>query len=183
VALAYVTRRVRRGAARDLDASWTARIGVRERGSDRVSVFAEPRFVAGEAVALATLAPIRPRERLAVLLAPLVAGALGGALKRLVPRERPAKHRFDPKGGQSFPSTHAAGTTALGLVTASVARRHDAGAWCFAPALAVGALIGVERIRGAAHWPSDVLAGWLLGIVGATTAHLLVLGGGRGKTR
>jgi membrane-associated phospholipid phosphatase len=161
---------MRSGFVARVDTRITERLGVRERGAKRVSAWAEPRFIALETIALALAPRLRMRDRTLLLGAPLLAGLIGHGLKRLFPRERPAKHRFTPQGNESFPSTHAAHSTALLLATARVARRHGAGRWVYVPASAIATVIGIERIRGAAHWPTDVLAGWLLGATAATCA-------------
>jgi membrane-associated phospholipid phosphatase len=153
-----------------VDTRITETLGVRERGANRVSVWAEPRFIALEAIGLALFPRLRTRDRALLIGAPLLAGVVGHGLKKLFPRDRPAKHRFTPQGNESFPSTHAAHSAALLLATARVARRHGAGHWVYVPASAIATVIGIERIRGAAHWPTDVLAGWLLGAAAATCA-------------
>ncbi|MBV9945841.1 MAG: phosphatase PAP2 family protein [Myxococcales bacterium] len=152
------------------DERLAAIVGIRERGANRVSVLAEPRFIALEALGLALVPRLRPAERVAMLAAPLLAGLVGHAAKRLLPRDRPAKHRFEPKGDQSFPSTHAAHATALLLVAAAVGRRHGAGIWVYAAALGLAGVVGMERIRAAAHWPTDVLGGAALGMAAAGAA-------------
>ncbi len=54
--------------------------------------------------------------------------------------------------GSSMPSAHAANSMALGTVLAS-------------PALVgVSLVVGVARVVGGQHWPSDVAAGWALGL-------------------
>jgi membrane-associated phospholipid phosphatase len=69
----------------------------------------------------------------------------------------------------SFPSGHSA--VAAGFA-AALALRYPHAAWFFA-AVAVGAL--VQRLVSSAHYPSDVLCGAALGLLGAA----LCLGGGR----
>ncbi|HEX4445469.1 MAG TPA: phosphatase PAP2 family protein [Polyangiaceae bacterium] len=144
--------------------------GVHEHSAKRISALVEPRFIALEALGLAMLPRLRPRERSMLIAAPLMAALGGHALKLLFPRERPDKTRFTPTGGQSFPSTHAANSMALLLAAARVTRAHGAGYWVYLAASGLGAVIGVARIRAAAHWPTDVLAGICLGTAAAGCA-------------
>lgn len=113
---------------------------------------------------------------------PLLAVALGSsastAVKLLVHRTRPPSDRWlSAVHGSSFPSGHmtasTAGYVALALV---VAGRATTTAGRFGP-LAVGVgmslAIGWTRLVLGVHWPSDVLAGFLLGIGAACLAVLL----------
>jgi membrane-associated phospholipid phosphatase len=143
------------------------RLGLAERSAIGVSYFAEPRIIAIETLAVALVAPLRVRERLAIVLAPALAGLAGACLKRWLPRERPNKARFAPSGDESFPSDHTALSAALALSAARAARGHGAGTWAYALAAGAAGLIGAERVRAAAHWPSDVLAGAILGTMAA----------------
>jgi membrane-associated phospholipid phosphatase len=172
--LAAVVRRVARGQTRDLDRRWAGRIGAGKGFADRLSYLAQPGMIVLETAAAALLPGLRRNERAAIISAPLLAGLVGHALKLLVPRDRPGLARFSPQGDQSFPSTHAAHATALALAGARAARRHGARPWVHAAAGAVIATIGLARIRASAHWPTDVLAGSLLGVAAAGAARLLM---------
>ena len=128
-------------------------------------------------VALARGGSVRP----AVRLAASEVGALGAAflLKRVFRRPRPyravegvrARDRghtgdapFDPA---SFPSGHAAASFAIATsVTLSDGRLA-------APALAWATAVSVARVWHGVHYPSDVLAGAVLGAGSATVVHLL----------
>jgi diacylglycerol kinase family enzyme/membrane-associated phospholipid phosphatase len=87
-----------------------------------------------------------------------------GLLKVVVQRPRPDwLHQI---AGWSFPSGHAAEIAAsMGvlIVLASRLRRSSVRRACVAVALVVVALVGCDRVFLAAHNPSDVVGGWLLG--------------------
>jgi membrane-associated phospholipid phosphatase len=134
-------------------------------------------------VVIATL-ELRPKW----IVPRIAACALGGAVaanigKLLISRDRPwavdlyvahlsdTYHRVLPlfsagSRGQSFPSAHSA--TAAGLAV-GLAMFYPRGRWLFAT-LALG--VGVQRSFVNAHFPSDVVAGLLLGY--ATARFILV---------
>lgn len=98
-------------------------------------------------------------------------------LKQLVERGRPpASSAFVDAAGYAFPSAHAASGVALygllALLAISRLRGNKRVAVC---ALAVAALgfLGLTRVYLGAHYPSDVLAGWLVGAVVAAAAWSL----------
>jgi undecaprenyl-diphosphatase len=89
-------------------------------------------------------------------------------LKGLYDRPRPD---FAPLGiyfhAQSFPSGHSTASAALWLSLAMLAasfesRRREKAFW-FAVAGLVIAGVGFSRVFLGVHWPTDVLAGWVLG--------------------
>jgi undecaprenyl-diphosphatase len=171
VGLVALRNGIAAGKTRQADERWVLYLGLGERSAADVSWFAEPRTVALETVALALLPRWRLRERWSIASAPLLAGLAGACLKLWLPRERPNKTRFAPTGDESFPSDHTALAAALVLSVAGAARAHGAGPWVYAVGAAAAALIGVERVRAAAHWPSDVLAGAVLGTMAAAAVH------------
>ena len=110
----------------------------------------------------------------------LVGFALQNIVKELVGRERPAwsESAFHPLTA-SFPSGHAmSGITTwvvLGviLLVAPVGGRLPRVVGALA--LAVGFLMGPSRLVLGVHWPTDILAGWLLGGAVACAAAAAVL--------
>jgi membrane-associated phospholipid phosphatase len=179
LALAVMVRRVAGGQTADADQQWAARVGRGQSWPDRLSYLALPRNIAIETVALALFGRFDRRQRTAIVAAPLLAAIIGHALKLKVPRERPGQARFSPEGHQSFPSTHAALATALALTAAQVGRERGVGRWIGSASVAVAATVGLARLRASAHWPSDVGAGWLLGIASSQAARLLTAIGRR----
>ena len=104
---------------------------------------------------------------------------LGTLAKLYFRRDRPvteyvARMRFDT---YSMPSGHAAGAAAsYGLLTYLFCQMMLA-PWSYLLAGSVTVaviLIGVSRIYLGAHYPSDVLAGWLLGLIGLASIILIV---------
>lgn len=69
-----------------------------------------------------------------------------------------------PTEGRSFPSGHAANNMAVATVLMLFYPRRG---WIYLP---VALAIGYARIYTGSHWPLDVVAGWLLGLVGGWVA-------------
>jgi len=107
----------------------------------------------------------RPRAA-GMLVAACAAGALLVELvKDVVRRPRPTLlPHLDSVHSYSFPSAHAANATivfgAFALLFA--APRHRTAALAAAGAIAF--FTGLSRIVLAVHWPTDVLAGWCIGL-------------------
>lgn len=114
--------------------------------------------------ALWLLARRRPALGLALVAAGVASTLLFHALKADFGRPRPV-HPLVATSGSSFPSghaVHAVAWLAVALVLAPVAGRARR------PLIALGALItvavGLTRVLLRAHYLTDVLAGWSLGI-------------------
>ncbi len=144
-------------------AGWltTAALAVTELASTDAILIA----TAGAVVLLAA----KRHWRGAVALAASVLGTqvVVGIAKVAMARPRPDESAaiIDPPGF-SFPSGHSASAVALyvmlALIAGSALRKRAWGpAWVAAVALVT--LIGLSRIYLGAHYPTDVLAGWLTG--------------------
>jgi undecaprenyl-diphosphatase len=119
----------------------------------------------------------RRRPEIAVLVGgAAITGILEASLlKTIVGRARPHEDPLVPlPHTHSFPSGHAASSFAAATVLARLEPRFRA--WFFLLATAIAA----SRVYLGVHWPSDVLAGALLGTV---TALLLLAGVRRGRRR
>lgn len=130
---------------------------------------AAPRITVAVA-AVAGLLALRYR-RSAVLLAAVLLGGwlLSTALKQLIARPRPQLVvALDSVSSMSFPSGHALNSTLFYLGVALILARLTASPgvrWgLYAAAVALSFATGVSRIALGVHYPSDVIAGWALGV-------------------
>lgn len=110
---------------------------------------------------------------------PLIATALSIVLfqlgKAVIGRPRPA-YRFWDTVGQAFPSGHSSSSAVLAgliLFLAWPSGRHRG--WLVAAVAALPLLVGVTRVMGGVHWPSDVLAGWLVGVAAVAIGYALTI--------
>jgi undecaprenyl-diphosphatase len=109
------------------------------------------------------------RTALFVFLASWGGWTLNTVLKELFDRTRPdlVPHLRDV-ATSSFPSGHAMTSAAvfltLGALLMRLAERRLAKFYCIAAAMLVTALVGASRVFLGVHYPSDVLAGWLIGL-------------------
>jgi undecaprenyl-diphosphatase len=110
------------------------------------------------------------RRRLASLVFFAIASgaALSMTLKHLIARPRPEMTDFAHVFTSSFPSGHAAISAVvyltLGALLAHASVRARLGAFYLSTAGALTLAIGLSRIYLGLHYPTDVAAGWLLGL-------------------
>jgi membrane-associated phospholipid phosphatase len=96
-------------------------------------------------------------------------------IKEIVQRPRPLLWpRLLEHTHYSFPSGHALATaTFFPLIAFLLVRRAPSSPWkplAWAFGFAMPLYVGVGRLYLGAHWPSDVLAGWALGLLQAALA-------------
>jgi undecaprenyl-diphosphatase len=117
----------------------------------------------------------------------LIAAAVAAAgFKSVIERPRPpAELALVATGGFSFPSTQAAETAALAVafLLTQPWRNRALGRTVAGGLAAAVALVGVCMVYLGPHWPTDVLAGWVLGAALGTAAASAVRAGGRATER
>lgn len=116
---------------------------------------------------LALLVTGNPRAARYVAVTASGASLMNQGAKALFARTRPERTAWlSPTVGHAFPSGHAMSSTAIyGAIALVIARRAPAFKWiAVSTAGALSAAIGVSRCYLHVHYPSDVLAGWGLGV-------------------
>ena len=124
---------------------------------------------------------MRGAHRALLLLVATIGGGLTitMSLKNLVARPRP---NLIPHGsvvtGDSFPSGHSMMSTVtfftLAVMLARIESRKGIKAFFLSLASVLAFVVGLSRVYLGVHWPSDVLAGWCLGLLWATVCWLVV---------
>ncbi len=118
------------------------------------------------------------RRALFVIVASFGGWFLNGALKQLFQRPRPdvVPHLRDVMS-MSFPSGHALQSAVvyltLGALSMHIAERRLTRFYCMTIAMLATALVGLSRLYLGVHYPTDVLAGWLIGLSWALLCWLV----------
>lgn len=140
------------------------------RGYNRMMSVTEPYIAFGVPLAMAAMAGMRHDKKLwkeAMYVGCSVASAfvLAYGMKYAVDRERPYEaypdvvHAYSREGSPSFPSAHTATAFALAV---SLCVKHPKW-YVIAPSALWACSVGVSRINEGVHYPSDVLAGAVIG--------------------
>ena len=121
-----------------------------------------------------------------VVLAVGVSGAVVAVLKNVIDRPRPPRvYSIIWVNGPSMPSTHAARIAAAGaglLLAIEWRNRRTQVVVCLAAAFSV-IVIGFFLVYLGTHWPTDVLAGWAIGVAAGVAAARLSRSVGAARVR
>jgi undecaprenyl-diphosphatase len=116
------------------------------------------------------------RRRMALLVTVAVLGGmlLNTGLKHFFGRERPSVvPHLREVTTPSFPSGHATLSAVvyltLGALLAGIVKGRYTRIYCLAVAMTFTALVGASRVYLGVHYPTDVLAGWSVGLAWALT--------------
>ena len=118
------------------------------------------------------------RRALFVTVASFGGWFINGALKQLFQRPRPdiVPHLREVMT-MSFPSGHALQSAVvyltLGALSMHIAKRRLTKLYCMAMAMLATVLVGASRVYLGVHYPTDVLAGWLIGLSWALLCWLI----------
>lgn len=134
---------------------------------------------AGTLLVAALSADRRPRTGAFVAVATSAALAGSYVLRHTIPRQRPVRpYLLSTPSSFSFPSGHAAGTTAaFGSLLVALQRSKAPRSVRWAASSLAGLLgpgVGLSRIYFGVHYPSDVLGGQLAGALALLLAKRLV---------
>ena len=152
-----------------------------------VSTVGSPMVYAAVAALLAAWLVLRRRKRAAafVLVAVGVGLVIAPIAKRFVGRPRPAvDSAVSHAGGYSFPSGHAVDVTVVLLVLLVLCLPHlapRARTWATVAVVAMALLMGLARVGLGVHYPSDVAAGYALGVAWVALALITIRPGRQGR--
>jgi undecaprenyl-diphosphatase len=119
----------------------------------------------------------RYRTALFIFVTSTTGGIVGYAMKSVFMRARPTiVTHLRPAFETSFPSGHAMQSAivylTLGALLMRIAEGRLTKIYCLAVAMILTFVVGVSRVYLGVHYPTDVLGGWIVGMVWASVCWL-----------
>jgi len=119
----------------------------------------------------------RYRTAVFILITSSTGVIVGYAMKAALMRARPTVvPQLRPVADTSFPSGHAMQSAivflTLGALLMRIAEGRLTKLYCFSMALLLTFLVGVSRVYLGVHYPTDVLGGWIVGMLWASICWL-----------
>lgn len=141
-----------------------------------ISMFGGVAVGIGATIVIIVLLMKKSRKRAALFALFSTGGIiiLFSVLKLVFARERPSIHELLLESTYSFPSGHASMSCALALTVVILAWKSKWRSLALGVGTAYVILIGFSRMYLAVHYPTDVLAGWLLAMAWVITVATLV---------
>jgi undecaprenyl-diphosphatase len=148
------------------------------RAADWASAVGSFRFVFWMSVlaAVVLFAFGRRRGAPACLIAPVLALATYTGIRKVYYHARPPSLAGIAEGTSSFPSAHSTASTAVYCTLAYVLWREKIlpGPISLAIAIVAPLLIGASRLYLDVHWATDVIGGWVAGLLIVELLHRLI---------
>ena len=112
------------------------------------------------------------RQAIFLVVAVSAGTLINRLLKLVIARPRPdIVPHSTYVSNESFPSGHAANSAivylVLGMMLAGQVKSHAGKMYVLAVCVFITIIVGLSRIYLGVHWPSDVIAGWLVGMIWA----------------
>ena len=150
-----------------------------ETAGDFTALGGYPLLLAFGLVALIVLLLLKKRSAAVFLVVSLATGSLVSTLlKQVFARPRPdLVAHADRVFTSSFPSAHAMVSTVGWLTLAAICIRfidhRPLRRFVLAVAVSIAVIVGTSRVYLGVHWPTDVLAGWAVGVAWAGLCWLV----------
>jgi membrane-associated phospholipid phosphatase len=120
-----------------------------------------PLLILGGVAVVLLVASLRPIDAATVVVVPLVLQLAAMAVRAALARHRPVDP-FTPTSSYAYPSGHTLHSAVTVLLAVHLLRNVPRKRIIAGVLGALAALVGISRVMLLAHWPTDVLGGWLL---------------------
>jgi undecaprenyl-diphosphatase len=120
-----------------------------------------PLLILGGVAVVLLLASLRPIDAATVVVVPIVLQLAAIAVRLALARHRPVDP-FTPTSSYAYPSGHTLHSAVTVLLAVHLLRNVPRKRIIAVVLGTLAALVGISRVMLLAHWPTDVVGGWLL---------------------